>query len=84
MSNRVSSLPTPGPRCQDWLAAVGVHTAEDLRQSGAPIAYRELVSKGMVKIHRMRLYALGDAVLGECCIILSRDRKRQLEEESEL
>jgi hypothetical protein len=58
MSNRVSSLPTPGPRCQDWLAAVGVH--------------------------RMLLYALGDAVLGERCIILSRDRKRQLEEESEL
>ena len=35
MSNRVSSLPNPGPRCEEWLAAIGVHTAEDLRQSGA-------------------------------------------------
>ena len=80
MSSRVTSLPNIGPRCEDWLAAIGVHTAEELKQIGGPIAYRELVSKGVVKPHRMLLYALGGAVLGESCMTLSREQKRELEE----
>ena len=80
MSDLVTTLPNIGPRCAEWLAMIGVHTADDLREIGAPIAYRELISRGIVKPHLMLLYALGGAVSGENCMNLSRERKRELEE----
>lgn len=73
-----------GPRCAGWLAQIGIATAEDLRRVGAATAYRELVRQGIVRPHRMLLYALGGAVLDVDCLKLSRFQKRELEAEAEL
>ena len=80
----VTTLRNMGPRCAEWLAQIGIATAEDLRRVGAATAYRELVSRGIVRPHRMLLYALGGAVLDMDCIKLSRCQKRELEAEAGL
>ena len=82
MSAPIMSMRNIGPRCAEWLAGIGIHSADDLRRIGAAAAYRELVSRGVVRPHRMLLYALGGAVDDEDCLQLSRERKRQLEEEA--
>ena len=84
MNEPVTALRNIGPRCAEWLAGIGVHTADDLKAIGAPAAYRELVARGIVQPHRMLLYALGGAVRGEDCLKLSQDAKRELELEAEV
>jgi DNA transformation protein len=83
-SQPVTTLRNMGPRCAEWLAEIGIHTAEDLRRVGAATAYRELVSRDIVRSHRMLLYALGGAVLDLDCLKLSRCQKRELEAEAGL
>jgi DNA transformation protein len=73
----VTALRNLGPRCAEWLAAIGIHTAEDLRRIGAAAAYREVVTRGQVRPHRMLLYALGGAVDDSDCLRLSPERKRE-------
>lgn len=38
MSDLVTTLPNIGPRCAEWLARIGVRTADELREISAPIA----------------------------------------------
>ncbi len=83
-SQPVNTLRNMGPRCAEWLAQIGIHTAEDLRRVGAATAYRELVSRDIVRPHRMLLYALGGAVMDLDCLKLSRCQKRELETEAGL
>lgn len=78
----VTALRNLGPRCAEWLAAIGIVTAEDLRRVGAATAYRELVTQGIVRPHRMLLYALGGAILEKDCLKLSHWQKRELEDEA--
>lgn len=80
-SQPVMALRNLGPRCAEWLAQIGIATAEDLRRVGAATAYRELVCQGIVRPHRMLLYALGGAVLDMDCPKLTRCQKRELEAE---
>lgn len=80
----VTKLRNIGPRCAEWLAEIGVHTAEELKRIGAPGAYRELVARGIVQPHRMLLYALGGAVSEQDCLKLSRGYKRELEEDADV
>ena len=80
----VTALRNLGPRCAEWLAQIGIHSADDLRRVGAATAYRELVGQGIVRPHRMLLYALGGAVLDLDCLKLSRWQKRELEAEADL
>ena len=71
-----------GPHCAESLAEIGIHDENDLRAGGAVAAYRELVNRGIVRPHRMLLYALGGALLEMDCIKLPREIKRELEEEA--
>jgi len=80
----VTSLKNLGPRCAEWLSQIGIHSAEDLKAVGAASAYQELVSREIVRPHRMLLYALTCALGGTDCIMLSRDQKREIEEEAGL
>lgn len=80
----VTVLRNVGPRCAEWLAQIGIVTADDLRRVGAATAYRELVSQGIVRPHRMLLYAFGGAILDVDCLKLSRWQKRELEAEAGL
>ena len=82
MSIPVHRLRNPGPRCAGWLARINIRTADDLRSVGAAAAYRELVIQGIVKPHRMLLYALGGALDDVDCLRMDRSRKLELEDEA--
>ena len=84
MPRSILQMRNLGPRCAEWLAKIGIHDGADLRSVGAAAAYRELVIRGIVKPHRMLLYALGGALLDIDCNKLPRDIKRSLEEDSSL
>ena len=80
MPKPVTTLRNLGPKSAEWLAAVGIHTAEDLREIGYAVAYQELVASGTATPHRMMLYALAGAVMDRSCMSFSRDEKREIEE----
>ena len=82
MARTILQLRNLGPRCAEWLAEIGIHDENDLRAVGAAAAYRELIMRGIVRPHRMLLYALGGALLEMDCIKLPREIKRELEEEA--
>jgi DNA transformation protein and related proteins len=82
MARTILQLRNLGPRCAEWLAEIGIHDENELRSVGAAAAYRELVHRGIVRPHRMLLYALGGALLEMDCGKLPREIKRELEEEA--
>lgn len=82
MPRSILQMRNLGPRCAEWLAGIGIHDENDLRSVGAAAAYRELVIRGIVRPHRMLLYALGGALLDIDCLKLPREIKRELEEEA--
>jgi DNA transformation protein len=84
MPRTIQQLRNLGPRCAAWLAEIGIHDEDDLRSVGAAVAYRELVMRGIVRPHRMLLYALGGALLDVDCLKLPRQIKRALTEEASL
>ena len=58
MSRPVTELRNLGPRFADWLAVIGIHDEDGLRQVGAAAAYRELIVQEVTRPHRMLPYAL--------------------------
>ena len=84
MSEPVTNLRNLGPKCAGWLAAVGIHTAEDLREVGYAVAYQELVASGVAGPHRMLLYALAGAVMDRSSMSFSREEKREIDERAGL
>lgn len=82
MPRSIPQMRNLGPRCAEWLAGIGIHDENDLRSVGAAAAYRELVIRGIVRPHRMLLYALSGALLDLDCTKLPREIKRELEEEA--
>lgn len=82
MPRSILQMRNLGPRCAEWLSAIGIHDENDLRSVGAAAAYRELVNRGVVRPHRMLLYALGGALLDLDCTQLPQEIKRELEEEA--
>ena len=79
MSIPVQQLRNLGPRSAGWLAQINILTADDLRSIGAAAAYRELIIQGIVKPHRMLLYALAGALEDVDCLRMDRAHKRELE-----
>lgn len=84
MPRTVEQMRNLGPRCAEWLSMIGINTEDELRSVGAAAAYRELVLRGIVKPHRMLLYALGGALAEVDCMKMSREMKRDLQEEASL
>jgi DNA transformation protein and related proteins len=84
MPRSITQLRNLGPRCAKWLAQIEIHDENDLRAIGAATAYRELVQRGIVKPHRMLLYALGGALMDLDCMKMSRHLKRDLEDEASI
>jgi hypothetical protein len=84
MSRRIEELRNLGPRCACWLAELGIDEEDGLRSFGAAGVYRELVLRGIVRPHKMLLYALGGALLDVDCMKLPASIKRQLVEEAGL
>jgi DNA transformation protein and related proteins len=73
-----------GPRCAEWLGQMGVVDEDGLRSLGAAAVYRELVLRGIVRPHKMLLYALGGALLDCDCTRLPTHIKHQLVAEAGL
>lgn len=84
MSRPIREMRNLGPRCEAMLATIGIHNEAQLRAAGAAAAYRALVSTGASRHHRMLLYALGGAIVGEHCLRLPSEMKRELEEEADV
>lgn len=83
MNRPIAELRNLGPRCAEWLAAIGIEDEKGLRAIGAAGAYRELIVQGVTSPHRMLLYALAGALEDVDCLKLSRQQKRELCEEAE-
>lgn len=72
-----SSLPNLGPRSQQWLASVGIHTAEQLRQQDPYDVYARLKRSGCgVSVNL--LYALMGAVEGIPWQQVQRERRSEI------
>lgn len=82
MPRSILEMRNLGPRCAEWLAEIGIRDENDLRAVAAAAAYREIVNRGVVRPHRMLLYALGGALLDLDCTKLPREIKRELEDEA--
>lgn len=59
----MSALRNLGPKSREWLAAIGVHTADDLKRVGAVPAYLAL-KRARPAVSLNLLYALVGAVEG--------------------
>ena len=62
MSDELQRLKNLGKTSAQWLHAVGIHTAEDLRRLGAVNAYRAVRARGF-RASRVLLYAIEGALL---------------------
>jgi len=59
-----SRMPNIGPRSRQWLAAVGVHTFEDLERLGAVETWRRAKAAFPDRVTVLLLYGLEGALLG--------------------
>ncbi len=77
---RVETLRNLGPYSARSLGKVGIHTAEDLREAGAPLAYRMLRHRAGGPAHLLFLYAMAGALDGRDVHSYSPEEKAALRE----
>ena len=74
----ITSLMNLGAKTANWLAAVGIHSAEDLEQVGVVEAYCEVKKLYPERANLNLLYALQGAVLGIPWALLPEAMKEDL------
>ena len=79
---RPSSLPNLGPASDRMLAEVGIRTADDLRQTGAAMAYRMVTHRFGMRVNRLLLYALAGALADRHWNSFSSGEKATLDAEA--
>ena len=62
MNDELQELKNLGKTSAQWLHAVGIHNAKDLRRYGAVAAYRAVRARGF-RASRVLLYAIEGALL---------------------
>lgn len=77
MNDELQDLRNLGKTSAQWLHAVGIHSAADLRRLGAVDAYRAVKTRGF-RASRVLLYAIEGALLGVHWNELSAERKEAL------
>lgn len=77
MNDELQDLRNLGKTSAQWLHAVGIHSAADLRRLGAVDAYRAVKMRGF-RASRVLLYAIEGALLGIHWNELSAERKQAL------
>lgn len=72
-----------GPKSREWLAAVGIHTLDDVAELGAVDAYEKVKAAFPEKVSLNLLYALQGALLdlpwNELPPGMKEDLKREVE-----
>jgi DNA transformation protein and related proteins len=74
----ITSLMNLGVKTANWLAAIGIHTAEDLEQFGVVEAYCEVKKLYPERASVNLLYALQGAILGIPWGLLPEAMKEEL------
>jgi DNA transformation protein and related proteins len=74
----ITSLMNLGAKTASWLAAVGIHTAEDLERVGVVEAYCAVKKLYPERANLNLLYALQGAVLGIPWALLPEAMKEEL------
>lgn len=77
MNDELQELRNLGKTSAQWLHAVGIHSAADLRRLGAVNAYRAVKARGF-RASKVLLYAIEGALLGIHWNELPADRKQAL------
>ena len=81
MATPISSLRNLGPRVEEYMANVGIHSAEELQKIGYMAAYIKLRAHKPKIMNRMALYAIYGALTNQDCMRLPREIKDALEVE---
>lgn len=63
MNDELQTLKNLGKTSSQWLHAVGIHNASDLRRHGAVEAYRAVRARGF-RASKVLLYSIEGALLG--------------------
>lgn len=77
MNDELQHLKNLGKTSAQWLHAVGIHSANDLRRYGAVDAYRAVRARGF-RASKVLLYAIEGALLGVHWSELPADHKAEL------
>ena len=77
MNDELLNLKNLGKTSAQWLHAVGIHTAADLRRLGAVDAYKAVRKRGF-RATKVLLYAIEAALLDIHWNDLPEDRKQEL------
>ncbi|CAD5106936.1 TfoX/Sxy family protein [Zestomonas carbonaria] len=77
MNDELQSLKNLGKTSAQWLHAVGIHSATDLRRLGAVDAYRAVQARGF-RASKVLLYAIEGALLDVHWNELPASRKEAL------
>ncbi|MCQ2997973.1 TfoX/Sxy family protein [Pseudomonas syringae group sp. J309-1] len=77
MNDELQHLKNVGKTSAQWLHAVGIHSASDLRRMGAVDAYQAVLNRGF-RATRVLLYAIEAALMDIHWIDLPIDRKNAL------
>lgn len=82
MNDELQDLRNLGKTSAQWLHAVGIHSAADLRRLGAVDAYRAVKTRGF-RASRVLLYAIEGALLNVHWNDLPLERKEALNKDLE-
>ena len=82
MSDELQQLKNLGKTSSQWLHAVGIHNASDLRQHGAVAAYCAVRSRGF-RASKALLYSIEGALLDVPWSQLPEKRKESLNQQLE-
>ena len=82
MQNELQHLKNLGKTSAQWLHAVGIHSASDLRRRGAVEAYRAVKARGF-RASKVLLYAIEGALLDVHWNDIPPQRKAFLNEQVE-
>ncbi len=75
----ISQLKNLGPKSEQWLNAIGVHTRQDLEQIGSVDCYRILKAQGY-PVSLNLVYAIEAALLDIHWTKLSKQQKQSLKQ----
>lgn len=82
MNDELQLLKNLGKTSAQWLHAVGIHSASDLRRLGAVDAYRAVKTRGF-RASKVLLYAIEGALLDMHWSELPAERKEALNKQLE-